>query len=469
DPFKFIRSHPVSSTTIEDAEIEFLRKILTNQPDAVAALKIPCRLAKRNRTQSLAFLLDHGIEVDLRERDSLNYTPLMYAAEYGDVATVRFLLDRGANVNALDLRKVTPLFIAAWHGRPSVVSTLLDRGGDPAISSPEINDGDKRMDFGTALHGAVQQGHIEVVKTLVGRGADINAISPVKQHTPLIRALALQRSELAEELLNRGADPNLPVSGLVNPLRQTAVQGNLPLLRRFLEKGAKLDMQSNESRLFRGVPRTVGAALVAAAREGNLHVAKALVDAGCPVDQIAPIYRETSLHAAALHGNTLMCRWLLESGADIQWQLADHVGVQSGWMPLHSAAWSGSIEVVDLLMQKGASPMDPCSDAGLKRSSFQLASLGGSHALVKLMLDHAAAKRPELVGKMLAQTDANGDTALHLAVSREVRPNAELVRILIAAGADPEATNRLGRTPRQLAVDPEFGTQDAAVRSLIGK
>ncbi|MCB1132642.1 MAG: ankyrin repeat domain-containing protein [Verrucomicrobiae bacterium] len=467
DPFKFVALHPNPSLSIDEAEIEFLKKILEEQPDMIAAWKVPCNLAKFNRTRSLAFLFEQGVQVDLRERDSFHYTPLMYAVEYGEPGTVRFLLDHGADVNALDNRKVSPLFIASWHGRSEVVSLLIDRGADLEFSSPHIDDRDRRLDLGTALHGAARQGHMHIVKLLLDRGANINAVSPAMQQTPLTTALTVRNDQLAEELLIRGADPNLPRSGIVNPLRQMAFQGDLAMLRMLLKNGARLDVQSDATREWHGITRTVGAALPAAAREGHLHVAKALVEAGCPVDQTTPVYMETSLHAAALHGNTAMCRWLLERGADRHSRLADKIGIQSGWLPLHSAAWSGSIEVVGLLLKMGASPTEPCFQTGNARTPFHIAVQKGWVPVVRLMIEHESDSSPEAAAWLLSHADAQGNTALHLAVSREAKADRELVRLLIASGASLSAVNRRTETPRQLCLDPEHGSSDAGVRMLL--
>lgn len=464
DAEKRLSLHPSPERSVDEVEIEFLKQLLERQPDAISAWKVPCKLARTNRTKSLGFLLDRGIDVDFRERDSVRYTPLMYAAEYGNLETVRFLLDRGADVNALDKRNLAPLYIAASRGDAGIVSLLIDRGADLTNTSPFVREADQRLDHGTALHGAVQRGHLEVVKLLLDRGADINAVSPGKFLTPLICALALKDFRMADELLVRGADPNLPATGISNPLRQMAYQGNLPMLRKLLDRGARVDMQSDEIREHSGVSRTVGAALPAAAREGHLEISKMLVEAGCPVDQTSPIYLETPLHAAALHGNTAMCQWLIGKGAKIDHRLPDEIDFQAGWTALHSAAWGESLDVMKLLMEKGASPEVPCGDRGLRRTAFHLAVLKGWLPLVTGILDQAAYQNPESRQRLLAQTDSEGNSALHLAVSREAKPNAELVRLLIDSGAPRALANKYNQTPRDLSLDPDKGTRDPGVK-----
>lgn len=465
DAAKRLSLHPVQGISIDEAEIAYLKQMLVNQPDAIAAYRIPGSLAQQNRIRALAFLFDHGIPVDVRENASWRFTPLMFAVESGNEETVEFLLGRGADVKLLDNRNVAPLFVASSQGDAAIVSQLIEADADLDSDSGYLYEDDKRHDFGTALHGAAYQGHTAVVRLLVDRGADINALSSAESQTALTQALVRTDFLMAKELLSLGADPNVPANGVSNPLREMAIQGNLAMTRLLLEHGAKHDIQSAETFEYSGVTRTVGGALAAAARMGQLGVAKALVEAGAPVDQMSPGYQETPLHAAALYGNTTMCRWLLKEGTDRLHGLAKEAGLQSGWTPLHSAACRQSLDVVNLLMENGMSPGTPAGDLGLRRTPFQVAVLKGFVPVVKRMLAQASDRRVHL----LAQQDTNGDTALHLAVSREAKASAELVRLLIEVGAPVDIVNQRNQTPRQRCLAPEIGIPDERIRALLGE
>jgi ankyrin repeat protein len=91
---------------------------------------------------------------------------LLGAAEKGDVAAVRMLLDQGASVQQRDREGHTALWLAAYFGRSEVAKALLDKGADPNARGRE---------GWTPLMWAVQQGHAEVVRLLIERGADVNA------------------------------------------------------------------------------------------------------------------------------------------------------------------------------------------------------------------------------------------------------------------------------------------------------
>ena len=467
DTEKRLAQHSKPSISIDEAEIGFLEGILTTSPQVVAEWNIMANLAKLDRPKALAYLLDQGIPVDLREGGAFRWTPLMYAVGRGSAQTTKLLLDRGADVNALDTRGAGSVMIAVWRGEAELVELLVSRGADIRRASSFTYPEYPKLEMGTALHVAAMRGNLRAVGVLIDHGADVNAVSPRKRFTPLNCALGEGHPEIAKALLNRGADPNLPLDGPVHPLRQAAHAGNIEIVRLMLAKGARMDIQSDHILQICGVSRTVGAALPAAVREGHLKIAQILVEAGCPVDQTTPQYHETPLHAAGLNGNASVCKWLLEKGANPKHPLADGIGFQSGWMPLHSAAWRGSTEVANLLMAKGASPEDTCGEEGFRRTAFHLAVLKGSLPLVKSMLALPIYQNPGARKRLLSQPDGQGNTALHFAMSREAAPNIELVKFLVASGAPQDAVNQRNQTPRQLGSDMNTGTRDNAVRRAL--
>jgi ankyrin len=77
------------------------------------------------------------------------YTPLMFAARVGDIATARLLINRGADINAAAVEDGTPLVIASAWGHEELAMMLVDEGADPNI--PDANGM-------TALHYAMRDG-----------------------------------------------------------------------------------------------------------------------------------------------------------------------------------------------------------------------------------------------------------------------------------------------------------------------
>jgi hypothetical protein len=89
---------------------------------------------------------------------------LWEAARKGDVATVKTLLDKGANVNARFRYGTTTLFKASERGHTEVVKLLLERGADVSV---------KDTFYGaTAMTWALENKHIEVVRALLEKSAE---------------------------------------------------------------------------------------------------------------------------------------------------------------------------------------------------------------------------------------------------------------------------------------------------------
>ena len=106
-------------------------------------------------------------------------TPFLRAAQSGDVALMKLLLERGANPKIFTAHNVTPLAVASgigwvegvtfeWSAAESLeaVKMCLDLGIDPNVAYDEGR---------TALHGAAHKGKPEVIQLLAGRGANLEA------------------------------------------------------------------------------------------------------------------------------------------------------------------------------------------------------------------------------------------------------------------------------------------------------
>jgi len=110
-------------------------------------------------------LLEKGANVDTRDKES-GWTPLMAAAFSGSIDVVKLLVVKNADVNAQDKFAWTPLMISSRSGHPDIVRVLLDAGADV---NTKTNAGY------SALMAAAKQGHTDIVKLLLARGADVHA------------------------------------------------------------------------------------------------------------------------------------------------------------------------------------------------------------------------------------------------------------------------------------------------------
>ncbi len=156
---------------------------------------------------------------------------LIRAAEWGDTARVKQLIQDGAKVDRGVPGDGTPLIVAARRGRLEIVRMLLDAGADPNKSSP----GD-----GNPLIMAAAYDRPEVARLLLKRGADANAFVPGDE-TPLINAAREGDLALVKLLVENGANVNCAYragSSVRTPLNQASALGHKSVTDYLRGKGA---------------------------------------------------------------------------------------------------------------------------------------------------------------------------------------------------------------------------------------
>lgn len=140
--------------------------------------------------------LDQGLPPDY-EADQVG-TGLMVGAREGNIPLMELMLARGANLEAVNKRGEQALLLAAWKGQLAAVKWLVEHGA-------KVNREPLQW---TALHYAVFAGHQEVADYLMDQGAEVNARSP-NGSSVLMMAAYEGKDQLAVRLVERGADPKI--------------------------------------------------------------------------------------------------------------------------------------------------------------------------------------------------------------------------------------------------------------------
>lgn len=196
--------------------------------------------------ETLKLLLDKGANVNAR--NTFDASALLWSAR--DPEKARLLVERGADVNARSRQGRTPLMLASLlHGGSPVVAMLLDRGA-------KVNIQDTRGD--TALGLAAGIGAVETMRFLLAHGADPK-LANNKGEPPIILATKSKRAEAVRLLLDKGVDVNV-ASGHYNtvrhgpiamvrltPLHRAAAFGPVEMVRDLLKAGAKVDARDSRS------------------------------------------------------------------------------------------------------------------------------------------------------------------------------------------------------------------------------
>lgn len=137
--------------------------------------------------------LDAGLPPDFM--DSRIGSGLMIGAREGNIEMMRLFISRGANINRANCNGETAIILAAWRGQLAAVKWLVDRGA-------RINAPPRQW---SPLHYAVFAGHRPVVDYLMEQGADINALS-TNGSSGLMMAIYEGHEELARMLIEKGAE-----------------------------------------------------------------------------------------------------------------------------------------------------------------------------------------------------------------------------------------------------------------------
>jgi ankyrin repeat protein len=402
-------------------------------------------------------LLDGGADIAAATREG--ETPLMAAARAGNRAAVDLLLERGADVDAVEsLQEQSALMWAAAEGHVDVVDALLDKGANPNLKarSTELTTRSTRADYPTggftALHWAVRNGNEAVVRRLVEAKADLN-ITNADGATPMMLAIINDRFDLAATLVELGADAN---------------DGSLYYAMEM--RDATTDWRARDgSRLRVDHPNKMTA----------LDLAKVLLEGGADPDKPVdvqmhnasmccdPKANATAFYRAAVAADVEALRLMLAYDPDFAWVPSS---IKTG--PRQPGDTGGKTAL--MVAMNGGKGVGMAGGPGDIREGiappFREVSNRSPADAVKLLLEAGAdpdAKTPD------------GDSALHLAA---FAGKLDIVRVLVEGGADVNLKDAAGKTalqvvseqaprpPRPTAgalVDGEMPAQPAEVATLL--
>lgn len=178
--------------------------LVSSTPPARAGVQVPV----------LHALIDAGASI--ASKGEGNWTsPIETALVFGFREAAQALVDRGAPIETLaaagglgradDVRRMLPsapsldrhraLALAAQSGHPAIVELLIDAGEDPNRYNPPGTHA-----HSTPMHQAINAGHLDVVKTLIARGARLDLRDTIYQGSPLGWAIHCQKPSIAAYL-----------------------------------------------------------------------------------------------------------------------------------------------------------------------------------------------------------------------------------------------------------------------------
>ncbi|MBI3864159.1 MAG: ankyrin repeat domain-containing protein [Planctomycetia bacterium] len=396
--------------------------------------------AMRGDLQAVTCYLDSGVTIDARNENG--ETALICAAgdRRADVAIVQFLIDAGADVNAVSRQlEHTPLMRAAAAGDLAKVACLLNAGANPRF----VNRSGYTAITNLPFHRGPN--HLDVLEKLLAAGVDPNVITEYGE-CPLRIAISWGNFRAVRQLLHHGVDRE--PAGFSDLMWVIAV-GSVEDVGREIGRGADL-----AARDYWSMTPWLLSLLT-----GDVDKARLVLKAGANFDDRGRCGKTNLMHSVTCN-HVEMTKWLLANHAD------PAATDDFGNTPLITAAGMGAAKCVRLLLHAGAPADYQTASTGsvgmtaaanpqvvreLVAAGADINTVGGDgYHLLKSAAETGNVEFTRALLEMGAdvETTSTGDTALHTAVLWD---QLEIVRLLLDAGANPNAQDVDQCTPLMLA------------------
>ncbi|MBN1237585.1 MAG: ankyrin repeat domain-containing protein [Gammaproteobacteria bacterium] len=410
-----VPSSPLAEAAMR-GDIETLRRLLDEGSvdfDAPGRTGTPALhwLIHRGDRDAALRLIAAGADVNAANRYGV--APLHVAIETGDAILARRLLEAGADAGAADRTGELPLMLAARVGEPAITDALLEHGADVDAREPHFGQ--------TALMIAVREGHFEVAERLLDAGADANArtrpeepprfIPPSESPEGLSKGSGIIRAGWPE-----GRGKRFPAGGSKTPLLYATRHGHLEITRLLLSHGAELELAEGNgiTPLINAIVNASSVRLSPTGKTDHLAIAHLLLDAGADPN------------AMDWYGQTPL------------WAAVDMRNLELGPRNNDRNVRDEAFVLIERLLELGADP-------NARTREFP----------------HERRFIVEIVGSV-AWVDLTGQTPFLRAAAAG---DLDVMRLLLAFGADPNIPTYAGTTPLMVAAGVNWAVDETYTES----
>jgi ankyrin len=468
-------------TAAMNRDLDTVRALLAEgvDPDTRGQFETPALhwLVRVDEVDSSRRLLEAG--ADPNGKTGHGVTPLSLALQNGSAAMVRLLLDAGADANATEPSGESMLMVAAAVGVKATVAALLEHGATVEYRDPAYDQ--------SALMIASREGHADIVSLLLEHGANPNTSTAIGKTpafvapnsvpgfgfgvgilrggvpkdrgrreptpggmTPLHYAARHNHLDVAQLLLDAGADLNAKEANGIWPLLMAISNNNMPMAHFLLAKGSLLNDQDWYGR----------SPIWEAVNVRNLYVHNATFVNGIDREPVLELIEALIAAGADLNVRTKETppfrHHLLSITGSLEW--VDF----TGQTPFLTAALAGDVTVMKLLLEHGADPHITTFEgttplmaaAGVNWVVSQTWTEGPEQLLAAVKLCHD-------LGMDVNHANSMGITALMGAANRG---SDDIIRFLVDKGADLTALDNENRSPLDWAKGVFLATHPAEAK-----
>lgn len=427
-------------------------EILMSCPDIVPNIKdslqeTPLHYAARwGNVEECKVMLDKGrklqnkINLELKDKDGMtplhhachhkcsktNEQPNMQQGEISNYHTIASLLMLSqADIQAKDKMGNTPLHLAADEGCLEITKDLLDTAADARIH--QLLLGAKNNEGDTALNIAVRRNHYEVTRHILTKGTDEIGVANNNGDMPLHNC---NHVGIFKTLIENSADVNAANKDGSTPLHVAAQDNRLPILAELekMKDDVSFNCEDNNCRTPLHIAAQHGCSAVVYRMLKNKAFNKSAQD----------IEGKTALYLAAENNHEKV----LEAMFDKEGPMLNYIEESDNskqQTPLHIAAKNGHVDVVKILIQNGAQVRAKHHGG---KTPLHLACQYGRFVVVKELIGYESAS--------IHDTDDRMNTPLHLAA---FWGNFGIVQYLINNKANVNSKNDKDKTPLFLAAE----------------
>jgi ankyrin repeat protein len=383
-------------------------------------------------------------------------TALHWAVRANDLPLVESLLAAGANAKAQDRYGLTPVRLACENANAEILRRLLDAGADPNSPDPQGTTAlmiASRTDGGTAA-----------VKLLLERGAGVNPKDSV-QSSALMWAVRSNHMEVVDLLIHHDAEINARTRKGEPPARRAPDSGGgshgLGIVRGgWPERGYQEPTPGEMT------------ALLYAARDGRIEIARTLIAANANVNQVEANGVSPLLMAIA-NNHIDVARLLLDHGADVKatdwwgrtplWTAIDLRDLEVNKTDDNGVDRPAALKLIQAILERGADVnartkevpplrrwLMPISDISwvdfTGQTPFLRAALSADLTVMHLLLDKGADPNIATFGGTTPLMAAAGVNWVGGQTYSESKQFLQAVELCLEKGADVNAVNSMGIT-----------------------